>query len=92
MIKNTSIKLFESSKIRTAWDEEKEAWFFSVVDTCAVLSGSAEPKRYWSDLKIKLKNEGNETYEKIVRLKLPAADGKLRLTDVADRQIRRFSI
>lgn len=80
------IVLFQGSKIRRHWDERKEKWYFSVVDIIETLTGSATPKRYWSDLKIKLLNEGSETYEKIVRLKMKAADGKMRLTDVADTE------
>ena len=79
------IQLFEDKKIRTAWDEENEEWYFSVVDVCEVLSGTDNSRRYWSDLKRKLKNEGAvEVYEKIVQLKMIAPDGKKRLTDVAD--------
>ena len=80
------VQLFENKKIRTEWDEEKETWYFSIVDVIAVLTESKEPRRYWSDLKIKLKNEGNETYEKIVQLKMRASDGKMRMTDVADTE------
>ena len=81
------IQLFEDKKIRSAWDDEIEELFFSVIDVIGVLSESSEPKRYWSDLKRKLKKEGSaETYEKIVRLKMPSADGKFRLTDAANLQ------
>lgn len=80
------IKIFENKKIRTAWDEEKENWYFSIVDVIAVLTESKEPRRYWSDLKIKLKNEGNELYDKIVQLKMIATDGKMRMTDVTDTE------
>lgn len=81
------IQLFEDKRIRTAWDEEKEEWYFSIVDVVAVLTDSENPRRYWSDLKRKLKAEGaDELYEKIVQLKLKAPDGKRRLTDVADTQ------
>jgi len=80
------IKLFESKKVRTHWDEKEEKWYFSIIDVICILTGSTIPKRYWSDLKKKLAFEGNETYEKIVRLKMPAEDGKLRETDVADTQ------
>lgn len=83
MAKKQSIQIFEGSKVRTAWDDTTEEWYFSIVDVCGVLTNSQNPKRYWSDLKKKLKQEGNETYEKIVRLKLPASDGKMRMTDVA---------
>ena len=86
MDNKNKIQLFKNKKIRTAWDEEKETWYFSIVDVIAVLTESKEPRRYWSDLKIKLKNEGNETYEKIVQLKMRASDGKMRMTDVADTE------
>lgn len=78
------IQLFEDQPIRTAWDNEKEEWYFSVVDVCQVLSGTENPRRYWSDLKRKLQKEGSEVYDKIVQLKMTAPDGKKRLTDVAD--------
>mgnify|MGYP000346822359 FL=1 len=78
------IQLFEDHQVRSAWDDQKEEWFFSVVDVVSVLTGSSEPKRYWSDLKRKLKKEGaNQTYENIVRLKMTAPDGKGKLTDAA---------
>ena len=80
----TSIKLFESRKIRTHWDETEEQWYFSVIDVVEVLTESTIPKRYWSDLKKKLTSEGSEVYEKIVRLKMIADDGKNRETDAAD--------
>ena len=87
MGQNDKIQLFEDKRIRTAWDEEREEWYFSIVDVVDVLTGSENPRRYWSDLKRKLKAEGaNELYEKIVQLKLRAPDGKRRLTDVADTQ------
>ena len=86
-IENDKIQLFEDKKIRTAWDEENEEWYFSIVDVCEVLSGTDNPRRYWSDLKRKLKSEGAvEVYEKIVQLKMTAPDGKKRLTDVADTE------
>lgn len=78
------IQLFEEKQVRSVWDDEKEEWYFSVVDVVGVLSSSSEPKRYWSDLKRKLLKEGAvETYEKIVRLKMPSPDGKTRFTDAA---------
>ncbi len=86
MDKENKIQLFENKKIRTAWDEEKETWYFSIVDVIVILTDSTEPRRYWSDLKIKLKNEGNELYDKIVQLKMTAADGKKRMTDVANTE------
>ena len=84
---NSSIQLFEDQKIRTAWDAEKEEWYFSIIDVISVLTDTANPRRYWSDLKRKLKIEGAvEVYEKIVQLKLLAPDGKKRLTDVASTE------
>jgi hypothetical protein len=86
MDEDGKIQLFEDKRIRTAWDEEGEELYFSVVDVIGVLTDSKEPRRYWSDLKIKLKSEGNELYEKIVQLKMTATDGKKRLTDVANTE------
>ena len=84
---NSSIQLFEAQKIRTAWDAEKEEWYFSIIDVISVLTDTANPRRYWSDLKRKLKIEGAvEVYEKIVQLKLLSPDGKKRLTDVASTE------
>ena len=86
MEKEMSIKIFEEKKVRTVWDEEKEEWYFSIVDTIEVLTESANPRRYWSDLKIKLDKEGSQLYENIVQLKMIATDGKMRLTDVANTE------
>ena len=84
---NSSIQLFENQKNRTAWDAEKEEWYFSIIDVISVLTDTANPRRYWSDLKRKLKIEGAvEVYEKIVQLKLLSPDGKKRLTDVASTE------
>ena len=80
------IKLFEDKKIRSHYDAEKEIWYFSVIDVIAILTGSSVPKRYWSDLKKKLTKEGSEVYDKIVRLKMLADDGKNRITDTADTE------
>ena len=82
-----AIQVYEDKKIRTAWDEEQEEWYFSIVDVISVLTGTENPRRYWSDLKRKLKKEGAvEVYEKIVQLKMTAPDGKKRLTDVANTE------
>ena len=82
---NDKIQIFEDKRIRTAWDEEAEEWYFSIVDVVGVLSESENPRRYWSDLKRKLKKEGaSELYEKIVQLKMRSADGKYYQTDVAN--------
>ena len=77
--------MFENAKIRVVWDDEQEKYFFSVVDVIAVLTESSVAKRYWTDLKRRLKAEGaDEVYAKIVQLKMPAADGKNYATDAAD--------
>ena len=83
---NTQIKIFEEKKVRTIWDAEKEEWYFSIVDVVAVLTESVDfltARKYWNKLKQRLKEEGNETVTNCHQLKLPAADGKKRLTDVA---------
>ena len=85
-MKEKSIILFNKKKIRRHWDKDKELWYFSVIDVVEVLTDSSVPKRYWSDLKIKLAEEGSEVYDKIVRLKMKAPDGKMRLTDVGDTE------
>lgn len=84
---NDRIQLFENQKIRTAWDAEKEEWYFSIIDVISVFTGTANPRRYWSDLKRKLKAEGaNELYEKIVQLKMLSSDGKRYKTDVSNTE------
>ena len=86
MNKKQVIKLFEEQKVRMEWDDEKEKWFFSIVDVCAVLTESKDPQAYWRKLKQRLKDEGNETVTNCHALKMKAADGKMRLTDVADME------
>ena len=86
MSSNDKIQLFEDKRIRTAWDEEKEEWYFSIVDVVAVLTNSPNPQTYWRVLKKRLKDEGNETVTGCNGLKMTAADGKKRLTDVADTE------
>ena len=86
MSQNDKIQLFENKRIRTAWDEEKEEWYFSIVDVVAVLTDSPNPQTYWRVLKKRLKDEGNETVTSCNALKMTAADGKRRLTDVADTE------
>ena len=83
---NDKIKLFENQRIRTAWDEEKEEWYFSIVDVVGVLTDSVDPTAYWRKLKQRLKAEGNETVTNCHGLKMTAHDGKKRLTDVADTE------
>ena len=80
---NDKLQLFENKAIRTAWDEEKEEWYFSIVDVVAVLTDSPNPQTYWRVMKKRLKDEGNETVTNCNGLKMTAADGKKRLTDVA---------
>jgi hypothetical protein len=82
-MEQSEIKLFEGQNIRYVWDEEKEQYFFSVVDVIQVLTESPRPRKYWNALKTKLQAEGSEVSQNIGQLKLPAPDGKLRLTDVA---------
>lgn len=84
--KKNAIAIFEGKKIRRHWNEEKELWYFSVIDVVMILTDSSVPRRYWSDLKIKLKNEGSQLYEKIVQLKFMAQDGKYYISDAADTE------
>ena len=81
-----AIQPFEDQPIRSAWDAEKEEWYFSVVDVVAALTDSRDPAAYWRKLKQRLKEEGNETVTNCHGLKMTAADGKKRLTDVADTE------
>ncbi|MCE2893059.1 MAG: hypothetical protein LW721_01375 [Flammeovirgaceae bacterium] len=80
----SDIKLFEAKKVRTHWDEERELWYFSVIDVIEALTGTDRPRKYWNDLKTKLRNEGSELSEKIGQLKMMSSDGKKYSTDVAD--------
>ena len=86
MTKKQAIQLFEERKVRTIWDDEHEKWYFSIIDVVAVLTESENPQTYWRVLKNRLKKEGNETVTNCNALKLRAADGKMRLTDVADQE------
>lgn len=86
MAQNDKIQLFEDKRIRTAWYEEKEEWYFSIVDVVAVLTDSVDPTAYWRKLKQRLRAEGNETVTNCHGLKMTAPDGKKRLTDVADTE------
>ncbi len=83
---DNKIQMFEDKRIRTAWNEETEEWYFSVVDVVSVLTDSADGRKYWNKLKQRLKEEGNETVTNCHQLKMTAADGKKRLTDVADTE------
>ena len=86
MTKREISKLFEDKKIRTVWDDEQEKWYFSIVDVVGVLTDSVDATAYWRKLKQRLKQEGNETVTNCHALKLRAADGKMRMTDVADTE------
>ncbi len=80
------IKLFEQKSVRSHYDEEKDKWYFSIIDVIAILTESLNPSAYWRKLKQRLKAEGNETVTNCHGLKMPSADGKMRLTDVADTE------
>lgn len=84
MDKNFAIQLFENKQVRVVWDAEKEKYYFSVVDVVQVLTESSNPQTYWRVLKKRLRDEGNESVTNCNTLKLPAADGKKRIADVAD--------
>lgn len=84
MDKDNAVQIFEDKKIRTAWDEEQEEWYFSIVDVVSVLTESKDASAYWRKLKQRLKEEGNETVTNCHGLKMVAADGKRRMTDVAN--------
>lgn len=81
-----SVKLFEEKQVRSLWNEDEEKWYFSIIDVIQILTQSERPRKYWSDLKRKLKKEGSELSENIGQLKMKAEDGKLRLTDIADTE------
>ncbi len=84
--KNKAVAIFEGKKIRRHWDEKKEVWYFAIMDIIEILTGTDRPRKYWNDLKTKLKAEGSEVSEKIGQLKMPAADGKYYLTDAANTE------
>ncbi len=86
MIKENAIKLFQDQRVRVHWDNDQEKWYFSIIDIIGVLTESERPRKYWSDLKSKLKSEGSEVSEKIGQLKMKSSDGKMRITDVADTE------
>ena len=89
MTKREALQLFEEKKVRTVWDDVEEKWYFSIVDVCGVLTESKDAltaRKYWNKLKQRLKEEGNETVTNCHQLKMRAADGKMRLTDVADTE------
>jgi len=84
MSDNKKIKIFEEKEIRREWNDDEQDWYVSIVDVIEVLTGTDNPRRYWSDLKRKLRAEGSQLYEEIVQLKMSAPDGKKRLTDVSN--------
>lgn len=86
MTQKNAIKIFEEKKVRTVWDDETETWYFSIIDVIAALTESDRPRKYWDDLKRKLKQEGSELSDFIGQLKMKASDGKMRFTDVADTE------
>ena len=86
MTQKHQIQLFEERKVRTVWDDKEEKWYFSIVDVVDILTDSANPQTYWRVLKNRLKKEGNETVTNCNALRMLAADGKMRLTDVADTE------
>ncbi|MDH2997979.1 antirepressor [Pasteurellaceae bacterium LFhippo2] len=81
-----SIQLFEDKQVRSVWDEEKQEWFFSIIDVIEALTGTDRPRKYWSDLKTKLNKEGSQLSENIGQLKMKSSDGKFYKTDVADTE------
>lgn len=86
MTKETAIKLFEEKQVRSIWDAEQEKWYISIVDVIEILTETDRPRKYWSDLKTKLKKEGSELSQKLGQLKMQSADGKFYNTDVADTE------
>lgn len=86
MNKKVAIQIFESKEVRTVWDAEQEKWYISIIDVIEILTNTDRPRKYWSDLKTKLKKEGSELSENIGQLKMQAPDGKMRMTDVADTE------
>jgi hypothetical protein len=86
MKKENAVRIFEHKQVRTHWDGEKELWYISVIDVIEVLTGTDRPRKYWNDLKTKLRKEGSELSEKIGQLKMQSSDGKFYKTDVADTE------
>lgn len=84
--KQEAIKIFEEKKVRTLWDADQEKWYLSIIDVIEILTGTDRPRKYWSDLKAKLKKEGSQLSEKIGQLKMVSSDGKKYTTDVADTE------
>ncbi|MFA6459468.1 MAG: BRO family protein [Candidatus Paceibacterota bacterium] len=85
--KKKHLAIFEGKQIRRSWDEKTEKWYFSVIDVIETLTKSDRPRKYWSDLKVKLYEEGSELSDKIGQLKMQSSDGKYYLTDAADTEV-----
>ena len=86
MTKESAIKLFQDQRVRVQWNDEQEKWYFSIIDIVGVLTDSPRPRKYWNALKTKLKDERSELSHNLGQLKMLAADGKSRMTDVADTE------
>lgn len=86
MSKETNIKLFEEKQVRSLWNDEEEKWCFSVIDVIQILTETDRPRKYWSDLKVKLRKERSQLSDFFGQLKMPADDGKMRSTDVAETE------
>ena len=86
MNKENAVKLFQEKKVRIKWNEENEKWYFSIVDIIEILTESPRPRKYWNDLKTKLKNEGSQLSQDMGQLKMQSTDGKYYETDVADTE------
>ena len=81
---NDKVRIFDNKQIRMEWNEQEQDWYLSIVDVIELLTGTDNPRRYWSDLKRKMRSEGSQLYENIVQLKMESSDGKLYKTDVAN--------
>jgi len=86
MIQKSALKIFDDKKVRTIWDDDQEKWYFSIVDVIEALTDSPRARKYWNALKTKLSTEGSQLSQKMGQLKMPSADGKMYLTDVADSE------
>lgn len=86
MIQKNALKIFDDKKVRTIWDDDQEKWYFSIVDVIEVLTDSPRARKYWNALKTKLITEGSQLSQRMGQLKMPSADGKMYLTDVADSE------
>ena len=87
MSKKEAMQIFEGKQVRTVWDADQEKWYLSIIDVIEILTGTDRPRKYWSDLKTKLKKEGSELSEKIGQLKIQSADGKFYKTHLANERL-----